>query len=294
MKIVFCGVHVVGVEVLNHLISIGQNPTYIVTTRDDLNGAISGFFDYSKLAKENNIPVYYVKSYSMKNTADLAFFKIQSFDLIVQGGWQRLFPDEIISTLRIGAIGMHGSPNFLPKGRGRSPLNWSIIENANRFIMHMFLIKPGVDDGDVFDTYTFDINLLDDIETLYLKYSIVYKKMLERNLNKLATSELNLVPQKGDPTYYPKRTSEDGLINFEKMDVWSIYNLVRAVTRPYPGAFINNFNGYSRCIIWKARVLDTRITYPGSEYGEVVERFDKKLVLNCMGGLLLVEEYEFQ
>jgi len=294
MKIVFCATHVVGVEVLSQLISLDRKPAFIVTTKGDMDGSISGYFDYSNLANEHNIPIYFVKSYNLKSLEDVDFFKKNSFDLIIQGGWQRLFPGDILATLKIGAIGMHGSPNFLPKGRGRSPLNWSLINNENRFIMHMFLIKPGVDDGDVFDTYMFDINQLDDIETLYMKYSIVYKKMLERNLARLESAKLELLPQKGTPSYYSKRSAEDGEIKFETMDVWSIYNLIRAVTRPYPGAFINNFEKNERCIIWKARVLDTRITYPGAEYGKIVETFGTKFVLNCLGGLLLVEEYEYK
>lgn len=294
MKIVFCGTHVVGVGVLNHLIQLGYKPSYIVTTKDDLDGKISGFYNFSDLAKKFDIPVYYAKTYTLKNAQDQEFFETNKFDLIVQGGWQRLFPDEVLRTLKIGAIGMHGSPDFLPRGRGRSPLNWSLIQDAKRFIMHMFLIKPGVDDGDVFDTYTFDINQLDDIDTLYIKYSLVYKKLLERNLQKLKEGRLELLPQTGKSTYYPQRKPEDGEIKFEDMNVWEIYNLVRAVTKPYPGAYAQNFAGQNKITIWKARVLDTRITYPNSAYGEVVDEFEGRLVVNCLGGLLLIETYDYE
>ena len=44
--------------------------------------------------------------------------------------------------------------------------------------------------------------------------------------------------------------------------------------------------------IWKARPFDTRLDYPGAAYGAVVERFGERLVVNCRGGLLLVEDYE--
>ena len=48
-------------------------------------------------------------------------------------GWQRLIPDNILSSTKIGIFGMHGSSEGLPKGRGRSPLNWSLILNYKYF-----------------------------------------------------------------------------------------------------------------------------------------------------------------
>ncbi|MBK8606779.1 MAG: hypothetical protein IPN82_08085 [Chitinophagaceae bacterium] len=97
---------------------------------------------------------------------------------MIQGGWQRLFPEEILETISIGAIGIHGSSELLPKGRGRSPINWSIIQNKKRFIIQYFLIKAGVDDGDIFYFESFDINEWDTCRTLYYKNSIVTKRVL--------------------------------------------------------------------------------------------------------------------
>jgi len=251
---------------------------------------ISGYKDFTDLAHEYGIPIYYVKSYSLKNEEDILFFNEHQFDLVVQGGWQRLFPDEVLKTLSIGAIGIHGSSDYLPKGRGRSPLNWSLIEGKSRFIMHLFLIKPGIDDGDVFDCEMFDINLLDTIKTLYYKNSIVTTRMLIRSIPKLLNGDVSFMPQTGIPSYYSKREPEDGLINWEEMDVYHIYNFVRAQTKPYPGAF-----GYieDKCYkIWECKIFDTRITYPDNKYGDCVEKFDHDLIINCRGGLLLIYEYE--
>ena len=60
-------------------------------------------------------------------------------------------------------------------------MNWSIIENRKRFLMHLFLIDKGTDSGEVIDILDFDINDEDDIETLYLKYNISYKELLEKS-----------------------------------------------------------------------------------------------------------------
>lgn len=292
IKIVMCGCHYAGYYIIEQLLKEGIHFSYFVTLneRQSKQYHVSGYKDFTGLAKKYNIPIYIPDEYTLDSSKDREFFKTQKFDLLIQGGWQRLFPDAITSTLLIGAIGGHGSSDFLPKGRGRSPLNWSLIEGKKRFIMHLFFITPGVDDGDIIDSEMFDINEFDDIRTLYLKNIIVTKRMLIRSLPKIIDGTITVKKQDGIPSYYKKRSPADGLIDWENMDVWQIYNFVRAQTRPYPGAY-----GYinEKCIkIWRCRVFDTRINYSDAKYGECVESFDNNLIINCRGGLLLIEDYE--
>ena len=54
--------------------------------------------------------------------------------------------------------------------------------------------------------------------------------------------------QRGQPTYYEKRVPEQGKINWNN-SLNDIYNLVRAVTYPYPGAF--TFNGFDKFLPFK-------------------------------------------
>jgi methionyl-tRNA formyltransferase len=293
-KLVMCGNHVGGVPVVRGLLDAGFRFDYFVCQPQEqaVREGVSGYHDFGPLAREHGIPVHYAERFDLKGPGDLALFRDQRFDALVQGGWQRLFPTEVLETLRIGAVGVHGSADGLPKGRGRSPLNWSLIEGRRRFVMQLFLITSGVDDGDVFDTETFDITPFDDIETLYFKYGIVLREMHVRSLPKLLAGEAELRPQVGAPTYYPKRTPADARIDWEVMDVWQIYDFVRGQTRPYPGAFADIDGRRHR--IWRCRPFDTRIAYPEAAYGECVERFGDKLVLNCRGGLLLVDDYEVE
>ena len=226
----------------------------------------------------------------MKNEEDIEFFSEENFDLMIVGGWQRLFPESVLDTLKIGAIGGHGSSDFLPKGRGRSPLNWSLIEGKKRFILQWFLIEPGIDDGKIFASADFDILPSDTIKTLYQKNSIVTKLALMENIPRLLNGSCEFKEQLGVPSYYPKRSPEDGFINWEEMDVWEIANLIRALTKPYPGAY--GFLGQKQYRIWRSQVFDTRIKYPEAGYGQVVDKYGEDLIINCRGGLLLVDEYQ--
>lgn len=292
-RIVMCGCHEGLVPTIESLIQNGVRFDYFVTLTPEQarKHKVSGYYDYRKLAQEYNICHYIPEEFSLDTDTDINFFIENKFDLLIQGGWQRLFPEKILATLKIGAVGVHGSPDFLPKGRGRSPLNWSLIQDKKRFITHAFLIKPGADDGDVFATDSFDITPFDDIKTLYYKSAIVVGRMILENLAVLLSGEIKYSPQQGIPSYFPKRSEKDGLIDWENMDVYQIYNLIRASTRPYPGAFGYIDGGTIR--IWRARPFDTRITYPKAPYGKVVEEFNGVKIVNCLGGLLLLEEWEF-
>lgn len=291
-RIVLCGVHVVALPFIEGLIARGVIIDQIVTIDEDCGrrNNVSGWYDFGVIARKHGIPIYHARRYDLKHPDDAAFFEQHRFDLLIQGGWQRLFPEQVIATLQIGAIGIHGSPDFLPRGRGRSPLNWSLIENRRRFLLHLFMIKPGVDDGDVIDISDFDINEFDDIDTLYMKLAILNLRMHIDIIEKLKAGPLPALPQLGEPTYFPKRSEADGEIHWDRLDCHEIYNFVRAQTRPYPGAFAQLESQWVR--IWKCQPFDTRITYPECEIGAIVERFARGLVVNCRGGLLLVTDWE--
>ncbi len=291
-RFVMCGCHEGGLKAIIGLLEAGYRfECFVCLTPDQAyKYNISGYYDYRDLAESRGIKIYIPHSYSLTSDEDLEFFQVQKFDLLIQGGWQRLFPEQIIRALSIGALGLHGSADLLPKGRGRSPMNWSLIEDRKRFLMHLFMIKPGVDDGDIIAIKDYDITCFDDIETLYFKYAIVYRRLLLENLPSILSRKFSTVPQLGEPTYYPKRSPDDGLINWDLMDVFQIYNLIRASTKPYPGAFAELDLGLIR--IWRCRPFDSRIIYTSARYGEIVERFENRLIINCRGGLLLLDEWE--
>jgi UDP-4-amino-4-deoxy-L-arabinose formyltransferase/UDP-glucuronic acid dehydrogenase (UDP-4-keto-hexauronic acid decarboxylating) len=186
---------------------------------------------------EAGIPCYAARSYGLSDAADRAFFETERFDLLCVLGWERLIPEAALRTLGKFACGMHGSAFGLPRGRGRSPMNWSIITGQTRFVTSLFRYTPGMDDGDIIGSREFEINAHDTIETLHQKNRIAMLQVLTQCLPKIAAGEIVLTPQpEGAPTYYPKRIPEDGLIDWTA-STRAIHRLIRAVAPPYPGAF---------------------------------------------------------
>ena len=102
---------------------------YLITIDSDKGEkfSVADYADLSKICIDNNIKKYTAKTYSLKNKDDQKYIQNIQIDLAFVIGWQRIIPKSILDSLSIGAFGMHGSSLDLPLGRGRSPLNWSII-----------------------------------------------------------------------------------------------------------------------------------------------------------------------
>ena len=181
--------------------------------------------------------LHHVNSYNLRHSADMGFFEGAELDILFVIGWERIIPDSVLSTLRCGAYGMHGSAYALPRGRGRSPMNWAILGGKNHFTTSLFRYTLGVDDGDVVSSQTFTIFPDDDIISLHTKNRVSMLRLTKFALPGILNGTLQHQPQSEEsPTYYPKRTPEDGGIDWSLSSL-DIVRLVRAVAPPYPGAF---------------------------------------------------------
>ncbi len=266
-----------------------------LVTIDPAAGEKNEVADYYNLKDEvekMGITVYTAKQYALKNAEDQAYIRSLDIDIAFVIGWQRLLPDEVLSGFSIGAFGMHGSSMNLPLGRGRSPMNWSILEGRKVFYTNLFKYDVGVDSGDVVDTYKFAITGRDTGETMHFKNLLAMKYLIEKNVNNLMSNTYQLTKQRTDiaPTYYPKRNPADSLLDW-KQDVVAIERFIRAVTKPFNGAF--TFIKDQKVIIWDAQVFDTSdFGYTNDAEATVIAVFPGgKFLVKCFGGLLLVNDH---
>ena len=254
---------------------------------------VADYLDLKEAAEQRGIQVYQARYYSLKHPEDQAYIQALNLDLAFAIGWQRLIPEEVLQGLSVGAFGMHGSSMNLPLGRGRSPMNWSIIEGRQVFYTNLFRYDPGVDSGDVVDTFKFQITPRDTAATMHFKNTLAMKYLIERNIENLVHRNFALHPQNTTitPTYYPKRSPEDGLLDWSQ-DVHALERFIRAVTRPFDGAF--TFVGEQAVYIWDAQVFDLQdFGYEKWGAGTVVAVFEsRQFLVKCFGGLLLVNAYD--
>lgn len=279
-----------GHDVLETLLEDGVPVEEIVTIPPEMaerHGVVK-YAEFDAIAEEHDVPIYHPETYSMTD-ADYDHFATRGADLLVVNGWQRLVPEDVLGTFTHGALGNHGSAMGLPKGRGRSPLNWSLIQGYDRFLLSVIRLAPGADDGDVVATRNFDVNDHDTIETLYYKVTMCLEEMFAACLGPIARGEWSFEPQAGDPTFYPKRTPDDGALHWGD-STRDVYNLVRAVTDPYPGAF--TFHEGTRIDVWAVQPFSTDLRRE-ADPGEIVGAFwTDEFVVATADGSVLVTDWE--
>ena len=253
---------------------------------------ISGFFSLEEFANQHNIELFKVENYSMKDEKSQAFFTNNTFEIAICMGWQRLIPEYVLNRFVYGIFGFHGSCGYLPYGRGRSPLNWSVINGDQRFILNLFKYDAGVDSPNVYQNRIFEISPHDDIRTLQYKNLLVSFEMMGNLLNDYFKGTIKIKTESKDfDSLYSKRTPQDGKINFHEK-TRNIYNLIRGVTNPFPGAFCFIKGKKERILIWKAIPFDCIIDFSNYEVGEIIEVFDDKPIVRTIDGSLLIEKYE--
>ena len=263
----------VGCVCLEELIKQRAEIACVFTHEDDPEEEI-WFRSVKEIAQKNGIPV---RASSKLGEEDIEFCRAAAPELIFSFYYRALVPKEILLLPRLGAYNMHGA--LLPRYRGRACVNWAVLNGETRTgaTLHVMTEKP--DGGDIVDSEAVDIKFTDTAYDVFLKVAEAARVITERSLPALEAGTAPRVPQnEAEATYFGRRRPEDGRIDWNK-SARDIYNLIRAVTHPFPGAFADI--GGKKYYIWKARPIGGT-----AAPGEVVSR--SPLVIGTGSGLLEV------
>lgn len=265
----------------------------VVTIHPDVlkKNQVSGYQGLSYLTDRYGIPVYEARSYGLADEETARFFAENTFGLGISMGWQRLVPKAVLDRFSTGVFGFHGNCGYLPFGRGRSPLNWSIILGDTRFILNLFRYDEKADSPNVFANEMCEITPHDTVRTMQYKNMLVSKRLIARLVAAWKEGEVRVRTSSKDfDSWYEKRTAADGKLDFHSR-TRDLYNLIRGVTRPFPGAFC--FCGGKRVTVWSAHPFDAMLDFSDCAPGEIVDEFDGQLIVRTVDGSLLIEEYEY-
>lgn len=291
-KIGIAGNHLTTIDLANSLTNNGYKITCIINMPSDLNGKIAGYVDLEGFARKHKIHLVRPTVYTLKDAKDREKILGYKLDVLLVFGWQRLIPDWLLKSLSIGAFGTHGCWKPLPYGRGRSVGNWGLLLGKDRLMENLFKYDAGADSGDIIDTITYDITLFDTIATLHHKDQLVHQSLILEYLPQIISGKVKYKPQskRVKEVFFPKRTPEDGVIDWY-WETNEIYNLVRAVSAPYPGAF--TFCKNKKIMIWRAIPFDLFPVFINKKIGEIVASFaDNTFVVRTKNSALLIQEYE--
>ena len=252
------------------------------------SAGISDYADLAPVAERARIHYYPFKKVNAPEVLRQVA-RIEPDVTFVFGLSQLLWP-ELLSLTGL-TIGTH--PTLLPDGRGRAAIPWSIILGWEKSGITFFGITEGVDEGDIYEQEGWAIEPRDDAEILYNKMCRAGQRALKRLLCDLAEGTLKGRPQ-GQPEIgpLPKRTPADGRIDWTK-PADEIDRLIRATTRPYPGAY--TFAGpdipADRLILWKSA---PPVENTGGAPGEVIESGPGGFTVAAGSGAVRVTEAQFE
>ena len=239
--------HNVGVRCLSVLLAQGVD-VKLVLTHEDSPGENVWFESVRNRALEFGVPT--VTPADPNSEEVLALVRACEPDFLFSFYYRQMLKTPLLKSVRRGAYNMHGS--LLPKYRGRVPINWAIIngEAETGATLHAMTEKP--DAGDIVDQIAVPILPDDTAREVFEKVTVAAELTLHRSLPALVAGTAKLRPQdlsKG--SYFGGRRPADGAIPW-KRSAREIHNLVRAVTRPYPGAFCNTSAGV--LVVWRTRM----------------------------------------
>ena len=288
-RTLFVGAVEEGRRCLDALVADGERFAGIVTLNDDLASKTSGAVSFDDVARDQDVPLIKVGDLNLE--ANIARVREIAPDLILVIGWTRLLGPALLQLPRLGCVGFHAS--LLPRYRGRAPVNWAIINGEKETGNTMFFLDKGVDTGDIIAQRRIPIAVDDSCATLYRKVADSAIGMLRENLPLLKQGRAPRVAQDhARATVMPQRRPEDGLIDWGKSSR-QLYDWVRALTHPYPGAF-SHLEG-RRLFVWEARDAGARASATGAvDAGTVLGADGDDLLVAAGEGAIALRSIQWQ
>ncbi|HTP83118.1 MAG TPA: formyltransferase [Alphaproteobacteria bacterium] len=236
----------IGYECLDLLIRRGEAVRVVFTHEDD-PGESRWFRSVAELAQRHGIAVRFDEP-SLGSEADRLIATLAP-DLIFSFYYRRMIPTAVLAAAKRGAFNMHGS--LLPKYRGKAPVNWAVLQGERETGVTLHHMVARADAGDIVDQEAVPIGPDDTAYDVMRRLVPAARRLLDRQLAALKAGTAPRRPQdEAQATRFGGRRPEDGRIDWTQPAA-RIIDLVRAVAKPYPGAF-STLNG-RRLLVWKAR-----------------------------------------
>jgi methionyl-tRNA formyltransferase len=248
LRIVVFGYHTIGYRCLKELLDRGEEICAVVTHQDDPHEHV-WFESVVELAQASGVPVL---SPNTPNTpAIVSHITTLQPDLILSFYYRRLLCQALLAIPRLGAINLHGS--LLPRYRGRAPVNWVLVNGETYTGVTLHYMIQQADAGDIIAQRVVPIAFEDTALMLFERVAQAAVELLRETFPLIKAGLASRTPQ--DParaTYFGGRTPDDGRIDWSRSAL-GLYNLVRAVTTPYPGAF-TACRG-KKLYVWRSRLI---------------------------------------
>lgn len=247
MKAIVLAYGNIGCAGLETLLANGVEVAAVFTHADD-PGENVWFRSVAEMAAERGIPVYAPED--VNHPLWVERIRALGPDCLFSFYYRRMVKSPLLAVPKLGAFNLHGS--LLPKYRGRCPANWAILkgEKETGLTLHFMTERP--DAGDIVGQTRIAIGENDTAKTVTEKMTAAVPALIAPLLPDIALGKPPRRAQnQAEASYFGGRRPEDGRIDWNLSAV-EVRNLVRAVTRPWPGAFTHASG--RKVLVWEVAV----------------------------------------
>ena len=289
MRTLFIGGTKRGYLALNALLESRANVVGVISLRQDDHERERYEEPIRALAGRHGIPLCETKWMKDRDYPRWIAGELEA-DIAIIVGCRILLRKEVYEAPRRGSLAVHDS--LLPEYRGFAPLNWSIINGEDHTGVTLFQVSESMDGGDIVAQRRVPIRSHDTAPEVYERVCQATVDMILETYPSLVNGTAISLPQSLTAgSLACSRTPLDGMIEWT-MSTKAIYDLVRGLAYPYPGAY-TVFNG-KKLTIWRAEPVETvRIAgrIPGRVIG--VDKSQGCVDVLTGDGVLRVNDVEF-
>jgi len=275
--VIFAGFGKLGYNCLSTIHRLKIKIHFVLTHKDLSLESVDRFcqendikFSYSDLRKDLNFQSELFSS---------------SAKYLISINYRYIIPNEYLKKFEY-PLNIHGS--LLPKYRGRTPHVWAIIDGEKKTGITCHLMEESVDTGPIVHQIEVSIGAQETGADLLSKFEELYPDCLLKSLEKMEKGYLPVSQNNSKATYYGKRIPEMGCLDFSK-SAKSLVDFIRALAKPYPGAFCFLGNG-KKIIVNKAEV----VTAPSIEMADIgmIIHIDEFLIGRVSDGFIKFIDFE--
>jgi methionyl-tRNA formyltransferase len=237
-----------GYACLDTLLAMGAPIAALFTHHDDPHEEI-WWQSCADLARRHAVPVFFAEEIDDGWIARIAALNPA---VIYSFFYRNLLPQRLLECARLGAYNLHGA--LLPKYRGRASVNWVLVNGESQTGVTLHYMVARADAGDIVAQRTVTIDDSDTALTLYRKLVPLGAELIREYHALIVSGRAPRHPQDlAAGSYFGRRRPQDGRIDW-RWPARKIFNLVRAVTHPYPGATCTL--GGRKLFIWQATIAN--------------------------------------
>jgi len=189
-----------------------------------------------RLAEETGVPFAIQPLPASPDYADFVrWVQELSPQLLWVNSYSMKLREEILRIPEAGALNIHGA--LLPYYRGCNPTQWAILRDESATGVTLHEVTAGIDEGPIIARKEVPLLFEDTWKDVQDRIAGATERLLEESVPEVLSGVWRAEPQDEKTAWYGRRRRpEDGRFSWND-GVLDIYNLIRALVAPHPGAF---------------------------------------------------------